>query len=93
MVTTADKSACWSHRDAAHRVHPLAGQGVNLGFGDVAALTRCLENSVLLGAPLGIDVIFFLMENIGISFIFMLPVDKCSFQKKLSKCHLNIKES
>lgn len=39
--------------DAAHRVHPLAGQGVNLGFGDVAALTRCLESSVLLGAPLG----------------------------------------
>ncbi|KAK8383276.1 hypothetical protein O3P69_011626 [Scylla paramamosain] len=39
--------------DAAHRVHPLAGQGVNLGFGDVAALTRCLENSVLLGAQLG----------------------------------------
>lgn len=39
--------------DAAHRVHPLAGQGVNLGFGDVAALTSCLENAVLLGAQLG----------------------------------------
>lgn len=39
--------------DAAHRVHPLAGQGVNLGFGDVETLTDVIRECLRDGAGLG----------------------------------------
>lgn len=39
--------------DAAHTIHPLAGQGVNLGFGDVAALEATLAHAVECGRDLG----------------------------------------
>ena len=39
--------------DAAHGVHPIAGQGLNLAMRDVAALTEVLKDSASLGLDLG----------------------------------------
>ena len=39
--------------DAAHGVHPIAGQGVNLGYRDAAALAQVLVEGARLGLDLG----------------------------------------
>ena len=39
--------------DAAHAVHPIAGQGLNMGLKDVAALAEVLIDAVRLGEDLG----------------------------------------
>lgn len=45
--------------DAAHTVHPLAGQGVNMGFGDASALAKVIAEGVSVGADLGeVNAIF-----------------------------------
>jgi 2-polyprenyl-6-methoxyphenol hydroxylase-like FAD-dependent oxidoreductase len=44
--------------DAAHTVHPMAGQGLNLGLGDVQVLVSCLEKA----SKSGMDVSTFLQE-------------------------------
>ncbi len=39
--------------DAAHGIHPIAGQGLNLGWRDVAALAELLVDTARLGLDIG----------------------------------------
>ena len=39
--------------DAAHTVHPLAGQGMNLGLLDAAAMAAVVEDALLAGEDIG----------------------------------------
>ncbi|TIV48343.1 MAG: 2-octaprenyl-6-methoxyphenyl hydroxylase, partial [Mesorhizobium sp.] len=44
--------------DAAHGIHPIAGQGLNLGFKDVAALAEVVVEADRLGQDIGaLDVL------------------------------------
>src|SRR5262245_28356802 len=44
--------------DAAHVIHPIAGQGLNLGLRDAAALAECITDAARLGLdPGGPDVL------------------------------------
>ncbi len=41
--------------DSAHGIHPIAGQGVNVGFRDVAVIAELLEDAMKLGGDIGSD--------------------------------------
>jgi len=43
--------------DAAHGVHPVAGQGLNMGLKDVAALAEVLADAVRLGEDIGAETV------------------------------------
>ena len=43
--------------DAAHGVHPIAGQGMNLGLRDVAALTEILTEAARRGEDIGAQMV------------------------------------
>lgn len=43
--------------DAAHGIHPIAGQGFNLGLRDVAALTEVLVDNHRLGGDAGSELV------------------------------------
>ena len=42
--------------DAAHTVHPLAGQGLNQGQGDVESLVKTIQSAVTHGQDIGVQM-------------------------------------
>ena len=62
--------------DAAHTVHPLAGQGLNLGLGDVECLVRCISQSITRGGDIGLSRSFIIgvdVSQFGFRFIHCAP--------------------
>lgn len=39
--------------DAAHTIHPLSGQGLNMGLGDVKSLSKIIFNALSIGEDIG----------------------------------------
>ena len=56
--------------DAAHTVHPLAGQGLNSGLADVQALAQTIEVALLQGGDIGVYLSLLLPRG----FIHCFPV-------------------
>jgi 2-octaprenyl-6-methoxyphenol hydroxylase len=72
--------------DSAHGIHPIAGQGLNLGFRDVAALSQVLVEGVRLGMDAGdaqllkryetwrsLDTLMVAMATDGLTRLFGIP--------------------
>ena len=72
--------------DSAHGIHPIAGQGLNLGLRDVAALTEVLVDGMRLGLDFGdaqlldrygrwrsIDTLLVAASTDGLNRLFSIP--------------------
>ncbi len=72
--------------DSAHGIHPIAGQGLNLGLRDVAALTEVLVDGIRIGLDLGetqlleryqrwraIDTMLVAVATDGLNRLFSIP--------------------
>lgn len=72
--------------DSAHAIHPIAGQGLNLGFRDAAALAQVLVEGARLGLDLGdrqlldryerwrgLDTLMVAMTTDGLTRLFGIP--------------------
>ncbi len=91
---TADRLALVG--DSAHAVHPIAGQGLNVGFRDAAALTQVLVEGARLGLDLGdrqlldryqrwrsLDTLMVAMSTDGLTRLYGVPGRTASAVRRL----------
>ncbi|THD35948.1 MAG: ubiquinone biosynthesis protein UbiH [Sphingomonas sp.] len=82
--------------DAAHGIHPIAGQGVNVGFRDVAALVEVLVDGKRIGLDLGdpallkryqrwrsLDTFMVSLATDGLTRLFGIPGDTANAIRRL----------
>ena len=88
--------------DAAHGIHPIAGQGLNLGFRDVATLVEVLVDGKRLGMDLGdpqllaryerwrgIDTLMVSVATDGLNRLFGIPGKTASAVRRLGISAVN----
>jgi 2-octaprenyl-6-methoxyphenol hydroxylase len=88
--------------DAAHAIHPIAGQGLNLGFRDVAALAQVLVEGVRLGLEPGdrqlldryqrwraLDTFSVALATDGLNRIYSIPGRTASAVRRLGMSAIN----
>ena len=82
--------------DAAHGIHPIAGQGLNLGLRDVGALVDVLDDGARLGLECGdaqllaryerwrgLDSFMVALATDGLTRLFGLPGDAASLVRRI----------